>query len=153
MITIEEINGKKCSVVRKPFDAEWVREQLAIGMPVVVEAHQDSGYRQWITLINEADNSLFGYVPDSTSGLMRFSVDGGGTLQSIIVVLPALPRHPTPEHAGLMYRYMAEGIEPQTFCCATGKRINWLDNVHRKCSIIRALYNGQRIEISIEGVI
>ncbi len=38
MITIEEINGKKCSVVRKPFDAEWVREQLAIGMPVVVEA-------------------------------------------------------------------------------------------------------------------
>lgn len=37
-VTVETINGKPCTVIRKPFDAEFVISQLNLGIPVLVEA-------------------------------------------------------------------------------------------------------------------
>src|SRR5688572_12506990 len=96
----ETINGKLCSVIRKPFCAEWVREQLAMGVPVVA----DYGKKGFAKLTSYDDtrgafcsgNNVF--APDYTD--WRYT----------LTILPPLPRRPTAEDAGLLHLYAAHGI-------------------------------------------
>lgn len=82
------------------------------------------------------------------------------TSEHVATVLPALPRHPKPEHAPLLYRYMAEGIEPM------GESVEMQGNIVRfpaehpiHCTVMiglgcgkitHAIFNGERVEIAIE---
>jgi len=97
-VTIEEINNKQCTVIRKPFDAEWMKEQLGMWQPVRVE------YR---------DGYCFTYtIPDGGGfELHTHLIRKHGEPINTLTILPALPKHPKPEDAPLLYRYMAEGIE------------------------------------------
>lgn len=79
MITIEEINGEKYTVV-------WHGSPERTPEP-----------RQWFEM------------PDGTFILLVLEFDGGANCYA--TALPALPRHPKPEDAPLLYRYMAEIID------------------------------------------
>lgn len=50
------------------------------------------------------------YVPERLVGGCIIYISE--TCEHIATALPALPRHPKPEDAQLLYRYMAEGVEP-----------------------------------------
>lgn len=87
--TIEEINGKLCTVIRKPFDVEWARDEKATYRTPLLEHEQ--GY------------------------FMRYG-SGGDEYEKrycpyIVVILDALPKYPKPSDARLLYRYMAEGMQ------------------------------------------
>lgn len=105
--SVETINGKLCTIIRRPFDAEWVREQLAMGIPVV------AWHRFWkkpVSLVNcytSNDGEVFyqGWFNQyETFSLL------GMVFTDTITILLALPRRLTPEHAPLLYRYCSEGI-------------------------------------------
>lgn len=102
--SIETINGKLCTVIRRPFDAEWVREQLAMGVPVVTDLA--------VLLFAASEGRYYterGYMV--LDGARQHLPEA-----RIKTILPALPKNPTPEHAALLYRYMAEGIYPVLVC-------------------------------------
>lgn len=110
--TIEEINGKLCTVVRKPFDAEWVKSQLDIGIPVLMDSPKHLPHRHVITAYNEDEfqssvSSEYGYEFNSA----RDSWNKESDCRNVLIILPALPRNPKPEDARMLYRYMAEGID------------------------------------------
>lgn len=106
-VTSENISGRLVTVIRRPFDADAVRESLAIGVPTVVETVH--GGRNVV----HKEIELVSVFSDGSS---RIQYDCGDTkilavsVKSIITILPPLPRHPTLEHAGLLYRYASEGV-------------------------------------------
>lgn len=143
--SVETISGKLCTVIKRPFDAEWVREQLAMGMPYMYEA--EDGYR--------------GNFYPKIRTLVEKAIDIGRlTPKYVITILPALPRRPTPEHAPLLYRYASEDV----FVVGTGhdgpsypnglglSGILHLSKTHKgKAEITHATdTNGNKIEIAIE---
>jgi hypothetical protein len=162
--TIEEINGRKCTVIRKPFDAEWVKEQLDMGIPIIGEDLCGDRFRiiencygsdKWIKAYDE-DNSTY----DS----MTYD-----QFNYIITTLPALPRYPKPEDAPLLYRYMAEGIVPVLvdksgynggfigFCAISNTQTLLVKHsdgqpitIHMEAEITHATMDGERVEIAIE---
>ena len=77
---------------------------------------------------------------------------GQNTGVHVATILPALPRHPKPEHAPLLHRYAAEGLtlmadgkyypEPIEVLSDKIRRWNW--------EITHATHNGERVEIAIE---
>ena len=111
--TIEEINGKKCTVIRKPFDAEYVKAQLDIGEMVTIRKDDPNSLKIMRTtfLRHAVDDELSALVVSHgntwmVSG-MPFAFFHDWEIEE---KLPALPRNPKPEDARLLYRYMAEGI-------------------------------------------
>ncbi len=143
MITIEEIQGRKYTVIRKPFDAEWVREQLAIGMPVWIEKRAFSSYSEkWHTdaqlLCNE----------DSLNKIVRFEKDGSHEVLCSKAILPPLPRKPKPSDAWLLHLYAAHGViaysddaDFMTCLFLAGGNMQ---------TITHALHNGERVDVAIE---
>lgn len=99
-VSIETIGDKHCTVIRKPFDAEWVAEQ--INMEQSVLACTDERAVDYFTLWNYSGEDFM-----SGGGKVIHEDD----LIYTLTILPALPRNPKPEDAPLLYRYMAEGIE------------------------------------------
>lgn len=137
-VSIEEINGKQCTVIRKPFDAEWVKEQLSMGNYVRVETFN----MEWERVVSQD------FITNTN-------------LKYILTILPALPKHPKPEDAPLLHRYMAEGLEICGISVHSwdgGKRKlkensnsrilrNFFDNTLDK--ITHATHKGERVEIAI----
>lgn len=91
-ISIEDGN----TVIRRPFDAEWVRRQIALGNPFIYEA--EDGYR--------------GVFHDKLHSLVNKQISLGRlSFKYAVTILPPLPRKPTVDDAPLLHRYMSEGIE------------------------------------------
>lgn len=106
--SIETINGKLYTVIRKPFDADWVREQLAMGVPVLAELKPSrNGYVKRGALVYAGNNSF---------GIADWYDDEGGALyvdhsyQYTLTILPALPRYPKIKDVDLLFRYASEGL-------------------------------------------
>lgn len=105
--SIETINGKLCTVIKRKFDVEKVRESLAIGVPVV------AWHRFWkkpVVIVNcyaDRDGIVFyqGWFNESQTFALRDMV-----FSNTLTILPALPKHPKPEDAPLLYRYASEGL-------------------------------------------
>ena len=144
--TIEEINGKLCTVIRKPFDVECVKEQLDIKMPVVVETIEHEVCGKNIKGIHK----LHKYIDKNWFCGINIGAEDSW-FESIIVVLPALPRYPKPEDAPLLYRYMAEGIIPILDECESLDRMIFT-NGFGEGRITHATHNGERVEVAIEGL-
>lgn len=158
-ISVETINGKQCTVIRKPFDAEWVKEQLSMGIPLVV---QDNELERW-QLFGRAN--AFPWL--SASSLNDGRVDSlySSCIEYVLTILPPLPRRPKPEDAPLLYRYMSEGITPVLATdgfnfnlCGVSPPGNALylnsdkeyDGIHLGlCETFYALYNGEKVNIAI----
>lgn len=102
--SIETINGQLCTVIRKPFCADYVREQLEMGVPVVCEygLFDDSVVRHALfsELVLDAHIALYGEA----------------AMRHTLTILPALPRNPTADDAPLLYRYASKGVLAQGYC-------------------------------------
>lgn len=97
-VSIETINGKLCTVIRRPFDADKVRESLAMGVPVVA--------------IEAGNEQLPLCLKSYNKGTCEYHCwDGDATFQETLLytlaILPALPRYPTAKQVA---KYAAEGI-------------------------------------------
>lgn len=70
----------------------------------------------------------------------------------IATALPPLPRKPKPEDARLLYRYMAEGIEPHDKCGNAKMQQDYGNAWFTKHEITHAINSetGERVEIAIE---
>lgn len=160
-VAIGTVNGKICTIVRKPFDSEWVREQLALGMPVW------AGYNDGWTIIHGIKGPLFQHIK-----MLTANGSDKSCFPNIITCLPPLPRKPMPEDARLLYRYMAEGVEPYiidnfyaneedvpqgTFGCFFNNKhlhtsLGCLDPISIiDPEIVFAIYNGERVAIALKG--
>lgn len=127
-ISIEEVAGKKCTIIRRPFDAEWVREQL-LTQPAIIAESED--FRHVITdvMITRLGNERWRghyageYIRDSW---------GTSYLKHTVTILPALPRRPKPEDTKLLHRYAAEGLFASYECESTVKTpLNERGTAHR----------------------
>lgn len=126
-VTIEEINGKQCTVIRKPFDAEWVKGELNRLTSVLVGRDGEDNFI--IHPFLRADNSA--RILDAYKNDCFYS----------LTILPALPKHPTPEDASLLYRYMAEGLcMGGRYRCIEWHQGKWSD--WDNCSIMEDLNMG-----------
>ena len=101
-VSIEEINGKKCTFIRRPFDEEWVKQQLGMELGVAVEWRQPYESPIIATLITR-NGARDGYYSTAFHEWHKSEME-------LITILPPLPRHPKPEDAKLLYRYMSEGL-------------------------------------------
>jgi hypothetical protein len=121
MITIETINGREYTVIRKPFDAEWVREQLAMDNAVLATDQRytspkmltdyytfHEGYGKLDALRNTTFDGLGFCYPYGDDLLWTSATEFTET----IVRLPPLPRRPKPEHAALLHLYISKGLMP-----------------------------------------
>ncbi len=149
----ETINGKLCTVIRRPFDAEWVREQLAMGIPVMGESAQNGRM-----LIHDIGGDLvmvhlfFKGKFETGSDYVVFSA-----IEHIISILPPLPRRPTTEHARLLHLYAANGIEIDADYTDsfgegfnTGSSIVTLNMLGEHLEITGALHNGTPVDVAID---
>lgn len=151
-VTIETINGKQCTVIRKPFDAAWVKGELARGIPMLVDkTYTDQSHtspHSNYQIITKDDVAYF-------SDYVRYEHSNYG---DIITILPPLPRNPKPEDAPLLYRYMAEGLMPKGEFLWLDKTKSGLNthhlfdriNKYSGAEITHAEHNGERVEIAIE---
>lgn len=165
-ISVEEIGGKKVTIIRKPFDAEWARESLAMGVPIVAEGND--GWKCFVTrkFYHNKEMELFSCKAiidpcGSVDGCFIADV-GEEYLAYTINVLPALSKRPTPEDAALLYRYMAEGIyftySYDDYDYEGRDTTNTIDGsmiyelINRKAEIIHAIdTDGTRVEVAIQG--
>lgn len=100
---IETINGKECTVIKKPFDAEWVKGKLTI--------------KQCVQLGYKYHSNIFyaiSYKDDYFEGIKDGQAFSHSVLASnfehTITILPALPKYPAAQDAGLLYQYASEGL-------------------------------------------
>jgi hypothetical protein len=154
MLTKETINGKEYNVILKPFDADYVRDQLAMGMPVIGESEGRA-----FAIVSESERFA---IQDETvwnvlyygSGLEIYSgLEKGSWIEFIRTTLPPLPRHPKLEHQGLLHLYVAHGVdawgeyfnnavrEYDTVCA-----ICFYDGFPDDFKITHLTYNNQRID-------
>jgi hypothetical protein len=150
-ITIETINGKKCTVIRKPFDPEWVKKQLAMVIPLIAE-HKEYGVL-YLPPQDKSKKGTFCYFHNSDSA------DGVASLEnftSIIVVLPALPRKPKPDDVRRIHEYESHGLEVWGYNTKDAMKDTCRAIPHKiarhgeDITITHALYNGERVEIALE---
>ncbi len=170
-VNIETINGKQCTVIRKPFDANWVKEQLSMGIPVLAEkkdwkAEGEYGYKNLNLILefapyyrgsywcaSECQNKGFHGIGYHKSG--HRSIEGSWTY--ILTILPPLPRNPKLEDAWRLHELMAKGISVyftwdddrvrKTVWCADDFPVNQLVD---EITITHATLNGERVEIALE---
>lgn len=103
-VTSESIGGKPYTVIRKPFDAEWVKEQLSAGIPIVAQAYDGRV------------DYYFGYKDNRFLGFLYGEMHRG-SLVATINKLPPLPRKPTTEDSSLLHLYAAHGL----YACGTAR--------------------------------
>lgn len=157
-VTIENINGEMMTVIRKPFDAEWVRGQLDIGESVIAESK--TGIK-WIVLYYSEQYGKWASVRQRGDDIRQIKPSH---MVSVVKNLKALPRKPKPEDAALLYRYMAEGIEPRGnyYDTRAGKKrenhsafsfMTYMYNCndsHREITHAIDTKTGERVEIAIK---
>lgn len=138
--SVETIGNRLCTVIRKPFDPEWVREQLTMGMPVMV----DLGNNVYDAIYGIKDSRALLYNASDTVHL--------DNIRYTLAILPALKRYPTPYDARLLHRYEAENLR------VAGVAYNITDDGlrilrHVECGntveITHAIMNGERCEVAI----
>jgi len=143
MITIETINGREYTVIRKPFNAEWVREQLAIGNAVTCSYRGKPSrtlvvYNEWMDGLNHSQWKVIGGTRDL----------GTDELEYVRVILPPLPRRPKPSDAPLLHLYLSMGIIPvfgeERLDCGIVK--TYCNGANH---ITHALHNGERVDVAI----
>jgi hypothetical protein len=111
-VSAEIISGTPATIIRHPFSerVEWVRAQLALGVPVVVEDEKGRGI---ITRFEYCETwKEHKYHMEYSAG--NSWILNGECFTHTVQILPALPRNPTPDDAGLLYRYASEGLTPVT---------------------------------------
>lgn len=156
-VTTETINGRKVTVIRRPFDPEWVKEQLVMGVPVVVEW---DGKIYFVYDINKRLNgtrlAVGSYDEGNYGGVMAERI------KHTITILAPLPSRPKLSDLGILHKYYSEDI------IVSGEHIgdNKLQFSRDVCggelfSLIEQGYDvevygghltyGQRVEIAIEG--
>ena len=158
-VTIETINNKQCTVIRKPFDAEWVKEQLNMGIFPSVDLKCSKPLTGSVLCYKD---SYFTYYDPQWNEIISFEKEML-ELYSVITILPPLPRNPTPEDAPLLYRYMAEGLEPHASVVVNPRKYSGIEHsaghgiinrmrLYRDTTfqITHATHNGERIEIAIK---
>lgn len=160
-VSIETIGGKLCTVIRRPFDTEWVREQLAMGVPVIAER---ISLQRFLLVRDDHEGKYKGIKADSPYGYYSEgrTIDiAPHIFEYTITILPALPRNPKPEHAALLYRYASESLNVRyeimdaDLRCADGLGIGDILN-HLGCCPIEITHcldtQGNRVEVAIEEV-
>lgn len=106
-VSVEVINGQPATVIRKKFDAEAVRKQLSMGVPVVVEYSREGILLREVVTQQTMTEPVFAF--DSEKKIHY--VERDRRFDNTVTILPPLPRHPSgPEDAALLYRYAAEGL-------------------------------------------
>lgn len=101
-------DGTAYTQILKPFEAEWVKGQLAMGNYPLVSASNENEKHSRRGLITNHINSLYKVIYSLVDYDCLFDND----IENIIINLPALPRYPKPEDAGLLHEYMAQGLYP-----------------------------------------
>lgn len=113
-VSTETINGELMTVIRKPFDAEWVNQQLSIGVPVTCEFPKTEGtcYQDGRVIIVSCDGSdEYKYITWQTDWDTDDAYCTDRMLESyIITTLPPLPRNPTADDAWLLHLYASHGL-------------------------------------------
>lgn len=157
-----------CTVIRKPFDSEFVKEQLSMGVPVLVEEFEGHG-KGVKPLLHYKDEYFVGRNINAKSY----------RIAETLTILPALPKHPKPEDLEMIYAYMAAGLNVHfnrydwgeekvthnhparvilnmlehggnEICNATEAR--YIEGVTEawRFEITHATLNGERVEVAIE---
>ena len=139
-----------------------------MGMPVLAEVETTLGNRILLIHAYTSEPPMFAVmsnehgIGDNAGGYDSHVMNyvRRTDFLSVVTILPALPRHPKPEHAPLLYRYMAEGLEVCGGNYGYVERYSYnLDGLlraihgHVDTEITHAIYNGERVEIAIVGVI
>lgn len=103
--SIETIGGKLCTVVRWPFAEReaWVRQQLAMGMPVAIE----NKHGRRIVLLDQYVDEYY-YI--EIDGIERCCSKANFT--NVIAVLPALPKDVSKASLDAMHAYQGVGLFP-----------------------------------------
>jgi len=157
-VTIENNN----TVIRREFDAEWVKGELAMGNYVKAEYNSFEDKTERCVIHYYTDNSYKGMHPYK----VRHHGDDDGFNEGIftdtLTILPPLPKYPKPEDAPLLYRYMAEGIIPVLHHARNGKSLSfftWKVGNDLDCYgmegvdhllLDHATHNGERVEVALE---
>jgi len=154
-VSIETINNKLVTVIRKPFDAEWVKEQLSMGIPV--DAEENGRHRHNLCRKFGCD-----FISAKGGAYGEFLVSGE-ELKYTLTILPPLSKHPKPEDAGDLYAYAKEGLMVEGLMNAYvgGKYIDQIGGAKlhniikaleyegRNITITHATLEGERVEIAI----
>lgn len=152
-ITIETINNNLVTVIRKPFDAEWVKGELSMDIPLIVERFDgviiNTLYKYDTDLEKFEESGYYGHL---------YHID---ELKYTLTILPALPKHPkTPRDDRILCAYMVVGLDVQIELSNSGSQpmmynmVSWL--YHNKShggfyrEITHATLNGSKVEIAIE---
>lgn len=181
---IETINGKLVTVIRKPFDVEWVKEQLSLGVPVVVELLSEAkapapfvrpafNSEWWVLFAKHTNREPIHWYMGHNQGKGVSDSILEERIQSVITILPALPRDLRPEHAEEVlhilhlyasygfYARLSDRLEQYTFIGRDiHKRIlaaNYATQVAipqgTKVTFIGAVdAQGNKVEVAIEGM-
>jgi hypothetical protein len=103
-------DGTPYTEIQKPFDAEWVKEQLKMGMPVVAVSKRNENL--YLYEIAPSKMTHAGKIIDSfyaaSFGMPRYEDDFNYTIAN----LPALPKHPENTDINLILQYWANGLIP-----------------------------------------
>jgi len=102
-VTPETIYGKLCTVIRRPFNAEWVHNELSLWRLPLCE-HRG----RWEHITGD-----WCFENGAPSG--DFKLHGGQLTRSehidyTVTILPPLPRNPTKDDAWLLYLYASHGL-------------------------------------------
>lgn len=134
--TIETINGKPYTVIRKPFDAEWVREQLVIEQSVLAEKSRGKLFTLW----NCVEDNF-----QSGGGDFHRKED----FTHIITILPPLPRNPKPddvkEVSRVLYLYGCHNIFLHGTTIEKGRSFA----IGGVCTIIKSIIDGGTVTIEM----
>ena len=161
-VSIEEINGKQCTVIRKPFDPEWVKEQLGMGNTVVVSFDYYHNYiNNWYSLsyiTEDGEIVPLRVMNPRKLGGWQVCEDAGcfaGRPDAVITILQALPKNPKPEDVCRLYEYMAEGIDniwgESGNVTIGGSLLLQHIKAGDELSITNAEVKGERVEIALVG--
>jgi len=141
--TIETINGKLCTVIRKPFDAEWVRGQIEMEEnPTFILKGCFYKFSHYTTYDSRVVYHAFNEVSGWSAVDLKEAV--------ICKYLPALPKNPKSKDELLIFRYYSEGLEP--VLTDKGENYSYLWVRPNKAEITHAIHaeTGERVEIAIE---
>lgn len=102
--SIETIGGRLCTVIRKPFDAEWVKSQLDIKSIITVSTH--AGLWPLLSYEYNEHGEMYEYL---TSNGISHDYIYEHSIIDVVTILPAIPLHPTPQQVAA---YAAQDITP-----------------------------------------
>lgn len=113
-MSVETVNGCDVTIIRNPFDVEWVREQLGAGICPLVEYTGKWDIASFVYFAKYDDEAEIPTYSNIFCPREKRYIIGvhNSELPHTVTILPALPRNPKPEDIRLIHRYLAEGIRP-----------------------------------------